>query len=177
MGKSRAKARKPPKQDQAVTKIGYDGNQPIFRPARDIVGQGKRETIDGPQNINIDRLEWMLDRQYIEPHHHAAGRKLQYYWEIVNRSGGMSLLGGGRGGSSMTSLSDAKCDAHAAMNTARAAISPMNWRIIELVVLDNMSSTAAMAKMRFNADSATSAVKLALDSLAQHYGLCMNGRK
>lgn len=177
MGKTKARAKKPPKQDRAEVRIGYDGNPPVFRPARDIVGQGKREVIDGPQNINIDRLEWYLDHRLIERHHHTAGRKLQLYAETAELSSGVSLLAGARGGGSMTSLSDAKCDALDKLNKARAELSPMNWRLIDLVVLQNITAQKASRQMGFHERSAMPTLVMALDSLAKHYGLCTAPRK
>lgn len=175
MGKSR-KFRKPKEEVQPPPTIGYDGHPPIFRQARDLSGEGKREKINGPQNINIDRLEWMLDRKLIESHHHTAGRKLQGAWETAQISASLSLAGGGRGGCANTSLSDAKCDALDMLNRARCALSPMNWRLIDLVVIEGMSAEKAASKMKFNCRSGMPTLLMALDSLAKHFGLCTIAR-
>jgi len=151
-------------------KIGYDGVAPEFRPVRDIEGRGKR-AVDGVQNINTDRLEWLLAHKLIEPHHHAAGRKLQGFAEKAVISPKVSLVGGGgHGGSS--SISDAQCDGVHEINRARAAISPINWRVIELVVIDGVSAEKAAARMRINARAAIPMLCAALDQLGRHYRLC-----
>lgn len=151
-------------------KIGYDGNAPEFREARDLAGKGKREKVLGPQNIRIDRLEWLLAHKRIESYQHAAGRKLQKHSETA-QIGGFSTFQGGMGGSHATHLSDTKCDAVAAVNEARKHVGNGAWRILELVVIDNFSLEKAAAHMRIHARGALPALHIALDALARHYGL------
>jgi hypothetical protein len=152
--------------------IGYDGQPPMFRDARDIGGHQARERVKGPQNINVDRLEWLLAHKLIEPHHHQAGRKLQDCCQIAELSVGVALAGGGGGGSPSTALSDAKCDAMTAINKARAALSPMAWRMIELVVIDGVTVGKAAARMRIAERAGLPALLFSLDALGRHYSLC-----
>jgi hypothetical protein len=170
MGKARRKPRAPG--NHLALKPGHDGLPPVHRPARDIAGIGKRNAPDGPQNINVDRLEWLLAHKLIEPHHHAAGRILQRHAEQAEISAGVSLVGGGGGGGNASTLSDAKCDALTEINRARAAISPLNWRVIELVVIDGASMERAAGKMGYNARGALPVLRGALDQLGRHYRLC-----
>lgn len=160
-----------PKQESPVVLIGFDGKPPMFREARDVTNNGTRVKVLGPQNINVDRLEWLLAHKLIEPHHHQAGRKLQGSCETVELSCGVSLDGGG-GRSPSTTLSDAKCDALDAVNRVRAALSPLCWRMIELVVLDGVSAEKAASQMRINSRAAIPALTFCLDALGRHYGMC-----
>lgn len=171
MVKSRAR-RKPSLKERPGQRIGYGGNAPQFVAARDVMGMGHRAKIDGPQNINVDRLEWLLHRKLIEPHHHSAGRKLQQFWETAEISSGVSLVGGGGGGMPSTSLSDAKCDAMQAINGVRAAMSPLNFRLVELVVIDRLTAVQACKKMGYDERAATVVLTHALDSLARHFKMC-----
>lgn len=168
MGKPRTRKKPSLRSAQAA---GHEGCPPVFRPARDIAGAGKRERPDGPQNINVDRLEWLLAHDCIEPHQHAAGRKLQGDWERAEISAGVSLVSsGGHGGAS--TLSDAKCDAVTAVGKARKAIGPLAWRMIELVVINGASMEKAAARMGYNARGALPVLCVSLDTLGRHYGLC-----
>lgn len=157
-------------------KIGFDGNPPCYVEARGSevrdpkTGKIVREAIIGPQNINIDRLEWLLAHKRIEMHHHAAGRRLQREWETSQLMGYVSLEGGG-GGSGTNRLSDVKCDAMAKVNAAKLHVGDKAWRILELVVLENMSPEKAGAKMRMMYRHSMGALTVALDTLARHYGL------
>ena len=173
MAKSRAR-RKPSL--RSVKVAGHEGLPPIFRPARDIAGAGKRERPDGPQNINVDRLEWLLAHDCIEPHHHEAGRRLQRDWERAQITAGVSLVSSG-GGSGSSGLSDTKCDALEAVNKARKSFGrewhrSTAWRIIELVVIDGASMEKAASRVGFNARGALPVLCVALDQLGAHYGLC-----
>jgi hypothetical protein len=151
-------------------KIGYDGNAPKFEAARDLDGKGKRDPILGPQNINVDRLEWLLAHKRIDAPQHAAGRKLQRDSEQA-QIGGFASLDGGRGGSGTERLTDVKCDAIARVNGARIYVGNSCWRILELVVIDNVSLEKAAVRMRIHARGALPTLQAALDTLARHYGL------
>lgn len=173
MGKSRAR-RKPSlnKHIAAAEVIGFDGERPQFVPARDIMGTGRRAKVDGPQNINVDRLEWLLAKKHIEPHHHQAGRKLQRLYETAEISVGVKLVGAGGAGVASSSLSDAQCDAMHEVNRVKAAMSPINFRLVELVVIERFKVEDATKKLGLGSRSATSSLVLALDSLARHFRLC-----
>src|ERR1700693_6063906 len=67
---------------------GYDGSPPEFREARDVEGKGKRAAELGPQNIRVDRLEWLLAHRRIDVAQHAAGRRLQHDSDIAEIRGG-----------------------------------------------------------------------------------------
>lgn len=152
--------------------IGYDGHAPVFMAARDVVGHGRREKVDGPQNIAIDRLEWMLAKKLIERHHHAAGRKLQDLWQTAELSSGIKLMGGGGGNPSNTSLSDAKCDAFQAVGRVRVALSPLAWRVLDLVVIENKTAGEASKIMGFHERAAMPNLMHGLDALARHFKMC-----
>ncbi len=78
--------------------IGYDGNPPEFREARDLAGKGKRKSELGPQNIRVDRIEWLLAHKRIDLAQHSAGRKLQHDSELA-QIGSYAILTDVKGGS------------------------------------------------------------------------------
>jgi hypothetical protein len=152
--------------------IGYDGNPPEFREARDLAGKGKRKSELGPQNIRVDRIEWLLAHKRIDVAQHSAGRKLQYDSELA-QIGGYAILTDVKGGPGTNRLPDLKCDAIARVNAARAHVGSkgVGWRILELVVIENTSLEKAAAMMRIHSRGALPALQGALDALAAHYRL------
>lgn len=160
----------------AAAKIGYDGSPPSFSPAR---GSEVRDPKTGAiiragemsiQNTNVDRLEWLLSHRRIDGPQHAAGRRLQRDSEQA-QIGGFATLGALPGGSGTMRLSDAKCDAIKAVNDVRTLIRGMGWRILELVVLENVSLAKAEGRLRLPVGGGHGALIVALDLLASHYGL------
>ena len=152
--------------------IGYDGNPPEFREARDLAGKGKRKSELGPQNIRVDRIEWLLAHKRIDVAQHSAGRKLQHDSELA-QIGSYAMLTDVKGGSGTNRLPDLKCDAIARVNAARAHVGSkgVGWRILELVVIENRSLEKAAAQMRIHSRGALPALQGALDALAAHYRL------
>ena len=160
-----------------MTTVGYDGNAPVFALARgsEIVdsrtGKVTRQGEDSPQNINIDRLEWLLAHRGIEKHQHEAGRRLQGDWE-QSQLMGYAVMGGAGGGGSINRPSDAKCDALARYGAAISAlVGPRHRAMIEMVVLQNVSLSRAAASIRLNRHASQAVFQDALDVLAAHYGL------
>ena len=152
--------------------IGYDGNPPEFREARDLAGKGRRKSEFGPQNIRVDRIEWLLAHKRIDLAQHSAGRKLQHDSELA-QIGSYAILTDVKGGSGTNRLPDLKCDAIARVNAARAHVGSkgIGWRILELVVIENLSLEKAAAMMRIHPRGALPALLGALDALAAHYKL------
>jgi len=152
--------------------IGYDGNPPEFREARDLAGKGKRKSEFGPQNIRVDRIEWLLAHKRIDLAQHSAGRKLQHDSELA-QIGSYAILTDVKGGSGTNRLPDLKCDAIARVNAARAHVGSkgVGWRILELVVIENLSLEKSAAMMRIHSRGALPALQGALDALAAHYKL------
>lgn len=154
----------------APAKIGYDGEPPQFREARDLHGKGKRETVLGPQNIAVDRLEWMLAHKRIEQYQHQAGRQLQADVQLAEIAT-YATSGARTGGSGSSTLSDAKCDAISRVNGVRVSLRGLAWRILELVVIDGLSVEKAETRLRLRYRAGHGALLVALDSLAAHYNL------
>ena len=156
---------------------GYDGNPPQFREARDVEGRGKRHAALGPQNIRIDRLEWLLAHRRIDAAQHAAGRRLQRDCELAaigSFAAGSDLLQGFRGGKSAPRspvLADAKCDAMARVNGARAHVGRSGFRILEFVAVENAALFEAARRMGESPDKLPLALCVALDALASFYRL------
>jgi hypothetical protein len=152
---------------------GHDGNPPEFRPARELDGRSRRGAVQGAQNINTDRLEWLLAHRHIDVAQHGAGRRLQRDWE-------MSLIGGYAispaavsvsGGRTPDSPADIRCDAIRRMNQARAHVGATGFRILELVVLENVAIAAAARRLGEPVAKLPLALRVALDSLASFYRL------
>jgi hypothetical protein len=152
---------------------GHDGNPPEFRQARDIEGRSRRQAVQGAQNINTDRLEWLLAHRHIDVAQHGAGRKLQRDWEL-------SLIGGYAMSPAFAVVSaratsgapaDIRCDAIRRMNEARAHVGATGFRILELVVLENAAIAAAARRLGEPVAKLPLALTVALDSLASFYRL------
>jgi hypothetical protein len=157
---------------KSLLRIGYDGNAPEFREARDIAGKGKRKSELGPQNIRVDRLEWLLAHKRIDVAQHSAGRKLQHDTELAQIGSYATLENVKCGsGSGTNRLPDVKCDAIARVNAAHRHMGHKGWRILELVVIENVSLEKGAAMMRIHPRGALPALQGALDALAAHYKL------
>jgi len=153
--------------------VGHGGNPPEFRPARDLDGQNRRRAVQGAQNINTDRLEWLLAHRHIDVAQHGAGRRLQRDWE-------MSLIGGYAmspanvsisAGTRSDSPADLRCDAIRRMNQARAHVGATGFRILELVVLENVAIADAARRLGEPVAKLPLALRVALDCLASFYRL------
>lgn len=159
-----------------MASVGFDGNAPVFREARGSeitdpkTGKIVRQAIDGPQNVNIDRLEWLLAHRGIEKHQHEAGRRLQADWE-QSQLMGYAVMGGTHGGAGERP-SDAKLDAMGRYARAIAMlIAPRHRRVIDLVVLENISVARTAIMLRVIPGACAAILQDALDVLAAHYGL------
>lgn len=161
-----------------VHRHGFNGNPPEFREKRfsavkDSAGRILREAEASPQNVASDRLEWYLAHGKISPHHHQAGNRLfgdAHLAEIAC----YSVIGavGGHGGGTL--LPDAKIDAMKRINSARAALSPLSWRTVELVIMSGPPGHTveeAGTIMGFGRRNGMGLLIAALDQLAAHYGL------
>jgi uncharacterized protein DUF6456 len=160
----------------AEAKHGFDGQAPEFRLKRGSevrdpkTGAVIREAEMGRENINVDRLAWLLAHRRIETHQHDAGRRLQGDWEVSKLENYASLQGG-RGGSGTNLLPDVKCDAIDRVNAARIAVGHTGWKIIDMVALQNISLEKTASIIRVKPSSASTGLQVALDALASHYGL------
>lgn len=158
-----------------LPKHGCDGNPQIMREPRDIPGRGKRK-IEGTQNINVDRLEWYQAHGHTEQFHTDAGRQLQHDCELAQIGGYASMGSGGARSVRLvpSNLPDAKCDAIARVNRARDALEPGVWRLLELVVIDNLALEVAgyrLWRRHIRKHDRVKALVYALDQLAKHYGM------
>lgn len=144
---------------------GHDGNPPEFR-ARGAAAQ----------NIHVDRLEWLLTHRHIDLAQHGAGRRLQRDRELA-AIGGYAMAPvlaapPGRAGFGAHSFpTDIKCDAIRRMNAARAHVGGTGFRILELVVLENVAIREAARRLGEPVAKLPLALRVALDSLAGFYRL------
>ncbi len=160
----------------APAKIGYDGSPPEFREKRGSeyrdprTGAIIRVAEMGIENINVDRIKWLLSHKRIEQHQFDAGRRLQGDWEISKLENYASLQGG-RSGSGTNLLPDVKCDAIQRCGDARKAVGHTGWRILDMVVIQNISLEKCGVILRVRPSSMSTGLQVALDALASHYGL------
>ena len=154
-----------PARKSNVPTPGYDGEGPEFRQRGTTV-----------QNIRVDRLEWLLGHGHIDVAQHGAGRRLQRDRELA-AIGGYALppayaTPATRGGFGARSFpTDTKCDAIRRMNAARAHVGGLGFRILELIVLENVAVHEAARRLGEPVAKLPLALKVALDSLAGFYRL------
>lgn len=156
-------------------KPGHDGQPPVFRPMRGSevldakTGKVIREAADGVLNVNCDRLEWLFQHGKITKCQHEAGQRLQGDWEqskIIAYSSaerGFGCTGGNR-------LPDVKLDAMTRFGNARRHVGQSSWRVIELVLLNNVSLGKVEGLLHLPRQSAMGYLAGGLDALASHYG-------
>lgn len=153
---------------------GYDGNAPVFVPTRDMLtAAGKREPVDGPTNVNHNRLAMLFHRGIIDEFQLAAGSRLYEDWRLSQvTSMSSSKLG------DVTSISrgafqhpnDAKQDAMRRYGDARDSAGRA-WAIIEAVCCRDMRLDEAAARLHIDKRRATGRLEIGLDVLAIHYGI------
>ena len=152
-------------------KPGFDGQPPELREPRNRRAWAKEHEIPR-QNINTDRLEWLLAHRRIAEYQLLAGRRLQQDWELSQLAPYAALDPGRRepAGAGSMRLPDVKLDAMRRYGDAMKSVGRSGGTLIRLVVLENISLEKAAALMRMPARGALPALQVALDSLASHYG-------
>lgn len=160
----------------AQPKHGHDGHAPEFMPTRDLesidrwTGQRRREVVDGPTNINIDRIEWLFNHQQIESEHHQAARRLQRDHQVglimpMAQSGGVA----GGGGRSDYTPAQVKIDASRRYALAVNSLGEKAGPLVKMVVIDEISPEKAAGSLGINAKRALGRLEVGLDILAQFY--------
>lgn len=161
-----------------VTRHGYDGMPPELVAPHDLAGAENVRELPERENYNTDRIHWLFRHKMIDAAQYFAGVVLQKDHLLAKRDGYASPSGGVRSiGMVPSNLADAKCDAIARKNEARAAIvkaaDETSWKLLEMVVLENIQHTVA-AKLLWGHSRHREpiiALKYALNLLAKHYGL------
>jgi hypothetical protein len=159
----------PPKME-----AGHDGNPPMFVPTRDVLAKdGSRERIDGPTNVNHNRLTMLFHRGIIDQCQLAAGNRLALDWELsqitpMSSSKLESITSISRG--AFNHPNDAKRDAMRRHGDAVEAAGRA-WPIIEAVCIKDQRVDEAAAKLHIHPRRATGQLEIGLDVLAVHYGL------
>ncbi len=157
---------------------GHDGERPEFMPARDITakdrltGRTVRETPDGPQNVNVDRIENLFARKKISQRQHAAANRLQSDWQRSQISPCGSTLAMPIAGSGRHEFTPAHAKIEAGDRFA-AAKRELGHRfaIVDLVALQNYSIEKASAWLHIHKERGSERLETALGLLADHYRL------
>src|SRR6185369_8099898 len=100
---------------------------------------GKREVVDGPTNLNTDRIEYLFNRGKINKRQQEAARRFQGDWQAskIMPCGSASMVRVSGGGSPGT-LTDKKLDAQKRHDSAVLALG--RWlKVVESVVIGNMT--------------------------------------
>lgn len=158
----------------ALPPPGHDGNPPEFRPARgsEVVdprsGKVTRESIDGPQNIASDIVEWLLAHHKIESYQHAAAKKLR---SIAYSAGRLKYATIGEvHGSRADNFSEARMVAIQELKLIKSYLGPPAWRICEAIVIEDALPVDAARQMGIARDGGIAALMMALGSLAAYFG-------
>lgn len=149
---------------------GFDGNAPLFVPTRDLVGRdGRREQVDGPTNLNHNRLTMLQARGAITRDQMAAGERLAKDWQLsmIMPSASSVMVGNGSGGGCHLP-NDVKVDAMKRHGAARQAVA-MAWPIIEAICCMDQRIDQAASRLRINPRRAAGQLETGLDVLALHY--------
>lgn len=159
---------------------GHDGNTPEFMPPRDIEGKGKRK-IEGILNVNTDRLGYLEAHGRISATHLAAGRKLQIAYEISQGlnfalSKDEGLIGSGSVDAQGDGVTVQACLAGRRVKAAMAYLGEDGEQIVRLVAIggsdgQGLSLARAECIMRLPVGGGIGALRVALGTLARHYGL------
>lgn len=156
---------------------GHDGNPPEFQDARDypdvVTMDGPtitREAVKGPQNINIDRIEWMYAHGKIGARQHAAAVRLESDWQMALINPVASSVLVGAGGSMVQLPNDAKCDAMERHGAARNALG-YDWKLVDMIVHGRLTVVQAARVLHIHHQKAAGRFDSALHHLADHYGL------
>jgi hypothetical protein len=156
-----------------IPRHGYDGNPPELRSPQDFAGADRE--LPERENYNVDRIRWLYRHGHIDAAQNEAGERLQRDWQLA-QLGGYSAAGNG-GGKVVnlvpSNLPDAKLDAIGRVNRARAKLDRTSWRLVELVVLENIQLAEAAKRLwgHTRRGEAVTAICYALDLLAAVYGL------
>ncbi len=158
-------------------KPGHNGHIPEFAPARDILahdpltGKVRRETPDGPQNINTDRIEWLYAHDHITGRQYAAARRYQRNWELAEINPcGSSLMAGGSGSPADLHPNDRKRQAMKDHGAATEALGRL-YGVVWLVVVENLTIPQVSERIgKLHKAVVSDRLDLGLTMLSDHYG-------
>ena len=152
---------------------GHDGNPPVFAVSKDLMGaDGKREKVEGPTNLNHNRIRMLHARGIIDDVQLAAGERLALDWEMSEIMPAASSVMVGNGGSDGAAQlpNDAKVGAMRRHGEARKMLGRA-WGIVEAVCCFNLRVDEAASKLHLHPRRATGQLEIGLDVLSLHYGL------
>lgn len=160
-----------------ASKPGYDGHEPEFMPARDIesrdrmTGKIVRETPDGPQNVNHNRITMMLAGKRLEPRQAEAAGNYYRDWHdserLVLASAALVRVDGS--GRACSTVNDHKLDAGKCRKQAEMSLKPRFRPIIWKVVIEGKLMEVAASELHIHHQRAAERLEIGLDLLADHY--------
>jgi hypothetical protein len=151
---------------------GHEGNAPMFVISKDHIGaDGKREQVEGPTNINHNRVRMLHARGIIDDEQLAAAELLEMDWYLAQIMPVASSVMVGNGGGGAGNLpNDAKVAAMKRHGEARNVLGRA-WAIVEAVCCRNLRVDEAASQLHIHPRRATGQLEIGLDVLALHYGL------
>jgi len=154
-----------PETPQIDPRIGYDGNPPVFAKTK-----GTRAQESSPQNLNVDRLQWLYEHRLIDEAQHIAGKAFQkFYLTAQIGMNGSSTELSSRG---PDLLADRRLDAMQQFGKAHDALKmwPAHWAMLDLCILRDCGLADAAHTLKRPQKWALPAIRDALDVLAKIYG-------
>jgi hypothetical protein len=180
-----AKAKRNP-EEQWTENYGCDGRPPITKAARGLLDPDGRRNVTR-RNTNhctlcrLHHLGHLKDRASdldlrLSDLRHAAGEKLQEDVALSGQNSMPSTLnalmgGGGRGTAGTSEIAQMKIDADGRKAKALKAIGGSGRFLLEKIVIDDLTLRETAQLMGVKDNAVLPALRVALDALAQHYGI------
>ena len=152
---------------------GHDGNPPVFAQAKDLIdAKGRREAIDGPTNLNHNRVRMLEHRKIIDDVQLAAAERFEKDWHLseLRPVASSVMVGNGGSGGAGSAPADVKLDAMTRYGAAKQVLGRA-FGIVDAVVCRNLRVDEAASELKIHPRRATGQLEIGLDALALHYGL------
>jgi len=158
---------------QRVVEPGHDGCAPIMETPKGAAAW--EEAGDLVQhNVNIDRVRFLYHKRAISSSQYEGACALQRDWEMamILPQASSILVGNGASGGGATLPNDARVAAMRRKGNAMAAVPVECRRIVELVVIDNMTIGKVAGIVKAHHQFATALLHVGLNAIAREYGYC-----
>jgi len=150
---------------------GHDGFVPVLVAPK---GAAKWEKADEltEENVNVNRIRFLFHKGSITHAQYEAACALQRDWETAEilPQASSILVGNGASGGGATLPGDHKIQAMRRKGDAMAAVPEMCRRIVELVVIENVSVGKASAIVRAHHQFTMALLLVGLNAISRTYG-------